>query len=390
MVSATEATTEELVRRLEELRASRQRLVSAQDEERRRLERDLHDGAQQHLVALRVHLGLAGAAIDAGPEELRAALDKLQHLATEALQNLRDLAHGIYPPLLADEGLVVALRVHTRSAPLPVEVWGDALPRYAREAEMAVYFCCLEAVQNASKYSAASGIDIRLTDGDGALRFSIEDDGRGFDPAALTMGAGLQNMTDRVHALGGELSITSSPGAGTRIAGEIPTVTMPGPPSLTQASAASLSALVDYYAGLATDQLHRNGADRGPIDYYLEPAGRGVGGLGGEGRDTLELAGDVRPEQLEALFRALHPGHDAQLGRGFRAKSARAFDATFSAPKSVSVLWALSPDPFAGPRCWLLTFDPGRLTATVSSSPAGSSGPPRTADCPSGRPAGCH
>ncbi|MDQ3304761.1 MAG: sensor histidine kinase [Actinomycetota bacterium] len=235
MVSATEATTEELVRRLEELRASRQRLVSAQDEERRRLERDLHDGAQQHLVALRVHLGLAGAAIDAGPEELRAALDELQHLATEALQNLRDLAHGIYPPLLADEGLVVALRVHTRSAPLPVEVWGDALPRYAREAEMAVYFCCLEAVQNASKYSAASGIDIRLTDGDGALRFSIEDDGRGFDPAALTMGAGLQNMTDRVHALGGELSITSSPGAGTRIAGEIPTVTMPGPPSLTAA-----------------------------------------------------------------------------------------------------------------------------------------------------------
>jgi len=112
-----------------------------------------------------------------------------------------------------------------------------------------------------------------------------------------------------------------------------------------KASPAGLAALVDYYAGLAADQLRRDGARCGPIDYYLdpaEPAGRWLG----EGRGALALAGDVQPEQLEALFRAGHPGHGRQLGRGFGAKSARAFDATFSAPKSVSVLWALSPDPF--------------------------------------------
>lgn len=112
-----------------------------------------------------------------------------------------------------------------------------------------------------------------------------------------------------------------------------------------KASSAGLSALVDYYAGLAADQLQRDGAGRGPIDYYLDPA-EPAGRWWGQGRGALHLAGDVQPEQLEALFRARHPGHGAQLGRGFGTKSARAYDATFSAPKSVSVLWALSPDPF--------------------------------------------
>jgi signal transduction histidine kinase len=145
--------TEELVRRLEDLRASRQRLVSAQDEERRRLERNLHDGAQQHLVALRVHIGLAAAAIDEGPDHVRKLLAESQQVAIEALENLRDLAHGIYPPLLAEEGLVVAVRVRFQRSPLPVQVYGDELRRYPQETEMAVYFCCLEALQNAAKYS---------------------------------------------------------------------------------------------------------------------------------------------------------------------------------------------------------------------------------------------
>ena len=113
-----------------------------------------------------------------------------------------------------------------------------------------------------------------------------------------------------------------------------------------KASTAGLSALVDYYAGLAADHLHRDGVSRGPIDYYLDPA-EPAGRWWGQGRAALALAGEVQPEQLEALFRARHPGHGGRLGRGFGAKSARAFDATFSAPKSVSVLWALSPDPFA-------------------------------------------
>lgn len=214
--------TEELVRRLEDLRASRQRLVSAQDEERRRLERNLHDGAQQHLVALRVHLGLAAAAIDEGPEQARMLLAESQQVAIEALENLRDLAHGIYPPLLADEGLVVAVRVRSQRSPLPVQVYGDELVRYPQETEMAVYFCCLEALQNAAKYSDASKVEVHLAEDGERLRFSVEDDGEGFDPAAVAWGAGLQNMTDRLQALGGDLLISSSPGEGTRLAGEVP------------------------------------------------------------------------------------------------------------------------------------------------------------------------
>ncbi|CAN5836454.1 hypothetical protein BH23ACT1_BH23ACT1_02590 [soil metagenome] len=214
--------TEELVRRLEDLRASRQRLVSAQDEERRRLERNLHDGAQQHLVALRVHLGLAAAAIDEGPEQVRMLLEESQQVAAEALQNLRDLAHGIYPPLLADKGLVVAVQVWSQRSPLAVQVYGDEQRRYPQDSEMAVYFCCLEALQNAAKYSEASKIEVHLVDGDEALRFSVEDDGRGFDPATVEWGAGLQNMTDRLQALGGDLRIDSSPGRGARLAGDIP------------------------------------------------------------------------------------------------------------------------------------------------------------------------
>ena len=220
--------TEELVRRLEDLRASRQRLVSAQDEERRRLERNLHDGAQQHLVALRVHLGLATAAIDEHPEQLRALLDESQQVAAEALQNLRDLAHGIYPPLLADEGLVVAVRARSHRSPLPVQVYGDER-RYPQETEMAVYFCCLEALQNAAKYSGASKVTVHLIDREDALQFSVEDDGKGFDPSETRWGAGLQNMTDRLQALGGDLEIISSPGHGTRLAGEVPNRVGPRP-----------------------------------------------------------------------------------------------------------------------------------------------------------------
>lgn len=149
-------------------------------------------------------------------------LEESQQVAAEALQNLRDLAHGIYPPLLADKGLVVAVRVWSQRSPLAVQVYGDEQRRYPQDSEMAVYFCCLEALQNAAKYSEASKIEVHLVDGDEALRFSVEDDGRGFDPATVERGAGLQNMTDRLQALGGDLRIDSSPGRGTRLASDIP------------------------------------------------------------------------------------------------------------------------------------------------------------------------
>src|SRR5437764_6806106 len=143
------------VRLIEEVRASRQRLVAAQDEERRRIERNLHDGAQQQLVALAVRLGVARTVNQQDHERANQMLDVLQSDAQGALENLRDLARGIYPPLLADKGLPAALAAQARKASLPVEVETDGLGRYTQEAEAAVYFCCPEAMQHVAKYAEA-------------------------------------------------------------------------------------------------------------------------------------------------------------------------------------------------------------------------------------------
>jgi signal transduction histidine kinase len=211
--------TSDLRARLVELRASRQRLVSAQDEERRRLERNLHDGAQQHLVAIKVKLGLAEMLMDRDPAKATATLDQLKADADEALDTLRDLARGIYPPLLADKGLAVALESQARKATIPVTVDADGIGRYSQDVEAAVYFCCLEGLQNIQKYAQASKATIRLREHDEDLRFEIEDDGTGFDVATTRKGAGLSNMVDRFDALGGEVHVTSAVGQGTRIAG---------------------------------------------------------------------------------------------------------------------------------------------------------------------------
>ncbi len=218
--------TTELMARLEELRASRQRLVKAQDEERRRLERDIHDGAQQQLVALAVKANLAEAMIGKDEDRQRALLAQLKADATEALENLRDLARGIYPPLLADKGLTAALESQARKSPTPVAVESDGIGRYPQEIEAAVYFCCLEALQNVSKYAEASAASVRLTNGAETLVFEVTDDGRGFDPASTAYGTGLQGMADRLDALGGSFDLRSAPGRGTTIVGRVPA---PGP-----------------------------------------------------------------------------------------------------------------------------------------------------------------
>jgi signal transduction histidine kinase len=211
----------DLQARLEELRASRQRLVQAQDLERRRLERNLHDGAQQHLVALKVKLGLAEMLLSRDPEKAAATLEQLKHDADEALETLRDLARGIYPPLLADKGLVFALESQARKATVPVSVDAEGVSRYSQDVEATVYFCVLEALQNVQKYAAASHAIVRL-DGTGtSLRFVVEDDGRGFDALTTRRGAGLTNMADRIDALGGSLTVSSTPGAGTAVVGAI-------------------------------------------------------------------------------------------------------------------------------------------------------------------------
>jgi signal transduction histidine kinase len=211
------------VRLIEELRASRQRLVAAQDEERRRLERNLHDGAQQQLVALAVQLKLARTMLDRDVTKAGELLEGLQLRAGDALEDLRDLARGIYPPLLADKGLPSALEAQTRRAAVPTTLHAEGIGRYSQETEAAVYFCVLEALNNVAKYAEANRADIELAPLDEQLSFSVLDDGRGFDTSTTSYGTGLQGMADRLDAIGGRLSITSSPGSGTTITGRVPT-----------------------------------------------------------------------------------------------------------------------------------------------------------------------
>jgi signal transduction histidine kinase len=221
-VAAQTALVLRNVRLIEELRESRRRIVTAQDERAKALERNLHDGAQQQLVALSVKQRLAENLVGSDPEKARLMLAEIQTDTQAALENLRDLARGIYPPLLADQGLRAALTAQARKAAVPVEVRGDSEARYAQEIEAAVYFCCLEALQNVAKYANAHGATIRLSVDGGWLRFEVEDDGSGFDPNATRFGTGLQGMADRLEAVGGSLKVRSETGRGTTVVGRVP------------------------------------------------------------------------------------------------------------------------------------------------------------------------
>jgi signal transduction histidine kinase len=228
--SALQESLRELQRRAEELRASRARVVAAADAERRKIERNLHDGAQQHLVALAVTVRLAQQLAATDPGQARELLEQLGHDLQDAVQELRDLAHGIYPPVLMDRGLVAALESAAARAPMPVEVvaHGD-VGRFPQEVEAAVYFCCLEALQNAGKHAgerAAATVTIRRdagADGRDVVAFTVADDGAGFDPAGSAgRGHGFVNMGDRLGAIGGTVEVDSAPGRGTRVSGVVP------------------------------------------------------------------------------------------------------------------------------------------------------------------------
>jgi signal transduction histidine kinase len=205
-----------------DLRESRRRIVTAQDERARKLERNIHDGAQQQLVALAVKVGLVERVVQADTQKAVVMLGEVKSEANDALENLRDLARGIYPPLLADQGLAAALSAQARKVPIPVAVEPDRIGRYPEETEAAVYFSCLEALQNVTKYAEASKATVRLAQSNGTLRFEVSDDGRGFDPAVVGQGTGLQGIADRLASLGGELEVRSAAGDGTVVSGTLP------------------------------------------------------------------------------------------------------------------------------------------------------------------------
>jgi signal transduction histidine kinase len=204
-----------------ELLASRARILEAGAAERRRIERDLHDSTQQRLVALRIHLALAGEKLDRADD--RVVLERLGVEMDEAIDELRSVAHGIYPSTLADQGVGAALAEVARQAAIPVNIRSRWLGRHSQAVETTVYFCCLECLQNTAKHAGpGAAATIRLSEADGRVCFSVEDDGEGFDPGAVERGAGLTNLADRVEAVGGTLRIDPGPGRGTHITGNLP------------------------------------------------------------------------------------------------------------------------------------------------------------------------
>lgn len=226
--AALQASLDELRLRNHELQSSRARIVSAGDAERRKLERNLHDGAQQHLVALAVKLRLAQDAVEDDPQDAASMIEEIKGDVQMAIIELRALAHGIFPPLLVSGGLVDALPAAAARAAQATTVEFDGVGRYGDDVEATVYFCALEALQNAAKHAGDDAtVCVRVTESDGLLRFEIRDDGAGFDPtvadaATRDGGHGFVNMADRLGAIGGSLDVQSARGSGTTITGSIP------------------------------------------------------------------------------------------------------------------------------------------------------------------------
>jgi signal transduction histidine kinase len=220
--AALQRSLDDLQHANEELRASRARLVTAADEARRRIERDLHDGAQQHLAALAINLRIARDIVATDPDAAAKVLDELGQAVRDTIQEIRDLAHGIYPPLLVRSGLAEALNAAAARHPGEVTIDTTGIGRYNGDLEAAVYFCCLEALQNVAKHAPDATVRVRVWEDKQILRFEVSDDGPGFDILAVDTGHGLQNMSDRLGAFGGVVTWQSEPGHGARVLGWLP------------------------------------------------------------------------------------------------------------------------------------------------------------------------
>ena len=220
--SALQGSLDELRRQADELRASRARVVASGDAERRKVERNLHDGAQQHLVALAINLRLAKDVVEEDPKAAVEMLEDLGIAVQDTIKELRELAHGIYPPLLVDSGLTEALKAVANRSPLDVELTTEGIGRYGRDIEAAIYFCCLEALQNAGKHAPESRVELRIWEESGGLLFEVSDNGPGFDIEKAKQGHGYVNMMDRLGAIGGAVRWESQLGIGTTIRGSVP------------------------------------------------------------------------------------------------------------------------------------------------------------------------
>jgi signal transduction histidine kinase len=224
LTAELQARLDEIASQALRLRESRQRIVAAQDAERRRLERNIHDGAQQHLVALAVKLRLTSTLAKKDTSRAIKSIDELRRQTKDALETLATLAAGLNPPVLRERGIAAGLASQAGKDGKPVEVVDAGISRYSEDLEAAVYFCCQEAIQNAVKHAQAAHIQVHLAEERGLLRFEVRDDGSGFDPASASRGAGMQNMADRIAAAGGSLTVDSTPGRGTAVRGLVPLV----------------------------------------------------------------------------------------------------------------------------------------------------------------------
>jgi signal transduction histidine kinase len=229
LMAELEERVRETARRAEELRASRERIVAAHDRARRTLERDIHDGAQQHLVALAVNLRLVRTILGRDVERARAMLPAVRTAAVATIDNLTELSKGLYPRLLAEVGLDGALGAATETAATPVQVRAHDLGRYSPELEAAVYFCALEAVQNATKHARATLITVTLTGTSDFVELVVADDGVGFQPDEVPVRSGLANMRDRLEAVGGTVDISSGRGEGTTVTATVPAALLIAP-----------------------------------------------------------------------------------------------------------------------------------------------------------------